>query len=136
MFICLQLEELQQHLNYYEELASFTLTFTGFWASNQNTNCHFVRVGSQVTMMIEAVNATANTSTVNHFTSTNAIPARFRPAIILNLPCVLIDNGADLLGGMLGINLGGVTVTLITGGNFINGQGAGFEAQSFSWTTI
>ena len=123
-------------LNYYEELASFTLTFTGLWASNQNTNCHFVRVGSQVTMMIEAVNATANTSTVNHFTSTNAIPARFRPAIILNLPCVLIDNGADVLGGMLGINLGGVTVTLITGGNFINGQGAGFEAQSFSWTTI
>ena len=123
-------------MNYYEELASSSLTFSGIWASNQTTNLHFVRVGSQVTMMMEGIQATSN-STQNHFTSTSAIPARFRPAINLNLPCVVINNNTDVMGGMLSVSTSGtITVYIITGGNFTSGQVDGVEAQSFTWTTI
>ena len=86
-------------------------------------------------MTILAVNGTTNTGSYSHFQTTGTFPARFSPASSSVLPCVISNNGSDIIGTVVIGNTGTFTVYNLSG-NFDNGVNVGLETQTLSFTTI
>ena len=118
-------------LNYYEENTNTSMTFTLLWASNLTTTAHFVRVGNTVSMTILAVNGTTNTGSYNHLQTTGTLPSRFCLASSSVLPCVISNNGSDILGTVVIGNTGTFTVYNLSG-NFDTGVSVGLETQTLT----
>jgi hypothetical protein len=119
-------------LGYYEEY-TFSTTFSGPFTSVLNA-IKVVRIGNLVTMHSPLFN-TKPSGSATYFTSTAALPVRFRPAVLTLGSGQSLDNSvwyASCIGvqstGFIEIYKG------VIGSTFVSTGPAGFHAFGMSWT--
>jgi hypothetical protein len=125
---------LPSNLNHYEELNT-TLTFSGLWATNQTINIRLTRTGRTVVFSLNDCFTTGNNNAIA--TSTDTIPARFRPYIDQWYRMIIYGAGFAY-GGLLSVLTTG-TVQIGSGDNQTNWPTAagntGWESMSMCWHT-
>ncbi len=93
------------NLNYYEE-ATQSITWSGPWASSQNSTIRITRIGSIVCIFFPALTASLSTSA---FITSTAILARFRPTSDRYASMQVRNNGI-VAGGSAYIQSNGVMI--------------------------
>lgn len=129
-------------LDFYERWSG-TFTFGTIFAVNQIADVYITRIGTLVTLTLQAVFATAQTVTsgLNSTSSSgNTIPARFlggsKTTVIQAYNCSGsgISGSGNALAYFRVIDTGSMTIQL-TSGSFFTGAGSnGWDMCSFSWS--
>ena len=122
-------------LTFNEELDGQTITFTGCFNVGQNVTIAYHKRGRRVTVHCDSVSAAANASNSQALAAAGQVPARFRPVQAVNIPCIVVETGADVYqpGSVLFGTDGAVTISVLLAAarpNFANSSTNGWSV----WT--
>lgn len=117
-------------------VGSFSMTFTGPWASNQTITVNYQKIGRQVTLsIVGSLGATSNSGAVGVIASTANLPSGLYPPAggDVSIPVVLADNSADTTGFVRIRNAASLQFFKLPSTNFTNGNFAGVEGFSVTY---
>lgn len=120
-------------LTYYEEALTQSAIFQGIWSSNQTASQFKVsRIGNIVVLTVGPISSTANTA--SNVTLVTALPAKWRPPVVINTTIVVLDNGTAKSGLIQVGTDGSVSIyASITSGNFAGAGASGFQGWSITY---
>ena len=122
--------------DYYEELSQ-TFTFTNVWAANRSVTGNLIRIGRNVTLVLQSTFAAATASNIAQQTGGTAIPARFRPAAHTSFIVRVLDNATYIAALMYVRSDGLCQFYASAAGNNFSGVGlAGWDQLSVSWNLM